>query len=105
MLTIWAMRVNRFFSSYVRIQSDRRHYVISDGPYRWVRHPGYTGSIMYNVAAPVLLGSFPALAVGVVFALLMTIRTALEDSTLRTELAGYEEYAAKTHWRLLPFIW
>lgn len=104
-LTIWAMRVNRFFSSHVRIQSDRGHYVISNGPYRWVRHPGYTGSIIYNLAAPVLLCSFPALAVGVVFTLLMVVRTSLEDTTLRTELAGYEAYIEKTHWRLLPYIW
>ena len=95
----------RCFSSHVRIQSDLGHYVVSDGPYRRVRHPGYTGSIMFNVAAPVLLGSFPALAVGIVFTLLMVIRTALEDSTLQNELQGYDEYAKKTRWRLLPFIW
>ncbi len=104
-LTLWAMRVNRFFSSHVRIQSDRGHYVVTNGPYRWVRHPGYTGSILFNVAAPLLLGSFPALAAGIVFTLLMAVRTFLEDKTLRNELPGYGEYAIKTRWRLLPFIW
>ena len=104
-LTIWAMRVNRFFSSHVRIQSERGHHVISDGPYHWVRHPGYAGSILYNVAGPVLLGSFPAVVVGLVFALLMGVRTALEDATLRNELEGYEDYVKTTRWRLLPFIW
>ena len=104
-LTIWAMRVNRFFSSHVRIQSDRGHYVVTNGPYQWVRHPGYTGSIIFNLAAPVLLNSFAALAVGFIFALLMAIRTALEDITLRNELSGYDEYTKKTRWRLLPFIW
>lgn len=104
-LTVWAMHVNRFFSSHVRIQSDRGHYVISNGPYQWIRHPGYTGSIIYNIAVPVLLGSFPALGVGVAFALLMSIRTALEDSTLQAELPGYQEYVAKVRWRLIPYIW
>lgn len=104
-ITLWAMRVNRFFSSHVRIQSDRGHYVVTDGPYRWVRHPGYTGSVMFNLAAPLLLGSFPALGAGIIFTLLMAIRTALEDKTLRNELSGYDEYALKTRWRLLPFIW
>ena len=104
-LTMWAMRVNRFFSSHVRIQTDRGHHVVDHGPYRWVRHPGYTGSIMYNVAMPVFLGSVPALAVGIIFTLLMAVRTALEDATLRTELAGYADYAHKTRWRLLPFFW
>lgn len=104
-LTLWAMRVNSFFSSHVRIQSDRGHYVVTDGPYRWVRHPGYTGSIMFNVAAPILLGSFPALAAGIIFTLLMAIRTILEDKTLQNELPGYAEYTTKTRWRLLPFIW
>ena len=104
-LTVWAMRVNRFFSSYVRIQSDRGHFVVSNGPYKWVRHPGYTGSIMFNVASPVLIGSFPAVAVDVVFGLLMTIRTVLEDATLRAELSGYDAYSKKTRWRLFPLIW
>ena len=104
-LTMWAMHVNRFFSSHVRIQSDRGHHAVTSGPYRWIRHPGYTGSIMFNVAAPVLLGSFPALGAGIIFALLMAIRTALEDKTLHNELPGYDEYAIKTRWRLLPFIW
>ncbi len=104
-LTMWAMRVNRFFSSHVRIQSDRGHYVITDGPYRWVRHPGYTGSVMFNLAAPLLLGSFPALGAGILFTLLMAIRTILEDKTLQNELPGYYEYAKKNRWRLLPFIW
>jgi protein-S-isoprenylcysteine O-methyltransferase Ste14 len=104
-ITLWAMRENRFFSSHVRIQSDRGHYVITSGPYRWIRHPGYTGSIMFNVAAPVLLGSFPALAVGIFFTLLMATRTVLEDATLRNELPGYDDYTKKTRWRLFPFIW
>jgi len=105
LFTIWAMRVNRFFSSHVRIQSDRGHYVITNGPYRWIRHPGYTGSIIYNVAVAILLGSFPALGVGIAFSLLMAIRTTLEDATLQRELNGYREYSEKVRWKLIPFIW
>ncbi len=104
-LTLWAMRVNRFFSSHVRIQAERGHVVITEGPYGFVRHPGYTGSIIFNVAAAILLGSFPALGAGIAFALLMGVRTKLEDNTLQEELAGYAAYASKVRWKLVPFVW
>jgi protein-S-isoprenylcysteine O-methyltransferase Ste14 len=40
----WALAENRFFSSVVRIQTDRGHVVCDSGPYRLVRHPGYAGN-------------------------------------------------------------
>ncbi len=104
-LTFLAMKTNPFFSSHVRIQDDRGHRVISSGPYRFVRHPGYTGSILYNMAVPIFLESFPALWVGIAFSILMVFRTILEDRTLKTELPGYREYADQVRRRLIPFIW
>lgn len=103
--TYWAMRSNPFFSSHVRIQTDRGHVVVSDGPYRFVRHPGYAGALVYNLAAPVMLGSLVALGVGVVIVALLVLRTALEDRTLQAELAGYPEYARRVPYRLVPFVW
>jgi protein-S-isoprenylcysteine O-methyltransferase Ste14 len=105
MLTFRAMQVNRFFSSHVRIQHDRGHVVIADGPYRIIRHPGYAGTILYNLAAPILLGSLVALWIGVAMAVLFVVRTALEDRTLRRELPGYEDYASRVHFRLIPLLW
>ena len=101
----WAIVVNRFFETTVRIQTDRGHKVITSGPYRFVRHPGYLAAIVGSLAAPLILGSLWAFAPVVAGALLFTARTALEDRTLRQELAGYPEYASRTRFRLLPGIW
>lgn len=75
------------------------------GPYRFVRHPGYVGAIVQAFGAPLLLGSLWALIPGALAALLMIVRTALEDRMLRAELAGYAEYAQQVRFRLLPGIW
>jgi protein-S-isoprenylcysteine O-methyltransferase Ste14 len=104
-LFLWAQRVNAFFSSFARIQDDRGQKAVSDGPYKIVRHPAYIGLILGSLAMPVLLGSLPALLVGVVIAGLNVLRTALEDSMLLNELAGYKDYAAKVKYRLIPFVW
>ena len=105
MLTFRAMKANPFFSSHVRIQMDRGQKVIRHGPYRYVRHPGYTGAILYNLAIPVLLDSWIAFGVGIAFLFVSVIRTILEDRTLHKELVGYEAYAAKVRYQLIPFIW
>ncbi len=102
---IWAMRVNRFFSSAVRIQFDRGQRVISDGPYRFVRHPGYTAALVLIVANGVALGSWLAAAICWIGIPILLWRTAMEDRMLHAELPGYAEYAARVKWRLLPGIW
>lgn len=104
-LTYWAMSTNRFFSSYARIQVDREQVVITTGPYAYVRHPGYSGAILYNLAIPILLGSKFALGAGIVFCLLIVVRTKLEDHMLQKGLKGYREYAERVRYRLIPFIW
>jgi protein-S-isoprenylcysteine O-methyltransferase Ste14 len=102
----WALMENRFFSGVVRIQKERGHHVISAGPYAVVRHPGYAGALLTYFAAPLLLDS-PWTFVPVIFmTVVLVIRTALEDRTLKHELPGYKEYATqKTRYRLLPGIW
>jgi protein-S-isoprenylcysteine O-methyltransferase Ste14 len=101
----WAMYTNRFFSTRVRIQDDRGHSVTTGGPYRFVRHPGYIGTIVYTLATPFMLGSLWAIIPGVLLAAVVVVRTALEDRTLQNELAGYAEYAQKTRYRLVPGLW
>jgi protein-S-isoprenylcysteine O-methyltransferase Ste14 len=105
LLAAWAMAVNEHFELLVRIQNDRGHRVVSSGPYRYVRHPGYLAAIAGSLATPPILGSFWAFAPAVAGALLLSVRTALEDRTLREELPGYQEYASRTRHRLLPGIW
>ncbi len=104
-LVTWATAVNAFFSQMVRIQKERGHRVVMDGPYRFVRHPGYVGTILFEVSAPIMLGSFWALALGGLNALLFVLRTALEDRTLRQELAGYQDFARQVRYRLIPAVW
>jgi protein-S-isoprenylcysteine O-methyltransferase Ste14 len=105
LFSIQAMLENRFFSAVVRIQTERGHEVVSAGPYRYVRHPGYLGAIVTYLAIPVALGTLWALAPGVITCALTVVRTALEDKTLRSELPGYADYAARVRWRLLPGVW
>ena len=100
----WAMAVNRFFSTFVRIQHDRGHHVVCDGPYAYIRHPGYAGAILSAIVLPVALGSLWALLPAFVGAGLFVVRTAREDRTLQEELEGYGEYARRVRWRLLPGI-
>jgi len=101
----WALVENRFFSGTVRIQTERGHHVISTGPYRIVRHPGYAGGLFGYIFIPLLLNSVWAFIPAILLGIVMVIRTALEDRTLQAELPGYKEYTRKTRYRLLPWIW
>jgi protein-S-isoprenylcysteine O-methyltransferase Ste14 len=105
LLSIWATAVNRFYSRFVRIQVDRGHHVVSAGPYRAVRHPGYLGQILFSLGSAVALGSLWALIPAGLFALLLVVRTALEDRTLQDELEGYAAYARRVRHRLVPYLW
>lgn len=101
----WALVENRFFSGTVRIQTERGHHVISTGPYRIVRHPGYAGGLFGYIFIPLLLNSVWAFIPAILLCIVMVIRTALEDKTLQAELPGYKEYTRRTRYRLLPWIW
>jgi protein-S-isoprenylcysteine O-methyltransferase Ste14 len=104
-LSSYALIENRFFSGMVRIQTDRSHQVVSSGPYRWVRHPGYAGSLLVYLAIPFFLDTSWAFLPAVFFAIAVVIRTSLEDKTLQEELEGYREYAQRVRYRLLPGVW
>ncbi len=104
-LVVWATASNKFFSQIVRIQTERDHTVVTRGPYRVLRHPAYAGAILFELAVPVLLASWWALALGVLGAVLLVLRTGLEDRTLMAELGGYVDYARQVRYRLAPFVW
>ena len=101
----WAMISNIYFSTAVRIQYDRGHTVSIGGPYRFMRHPGYLGMIIYLLATPVILGSIWAFIPASLTGILFIIRTAFEDNTLKNKLAGYKEYTERVKYRLIPGIW
>jgi protein-S-isoprenylcysteine O-methyltransferase Ste14 len=104
-LSNYAVAANKFFSALVRIQRDRGHYVIDTGPYRFVRHPSYAGSIMYMIGMTTALSSRVALLAAIVVSLVLAVRTSFEDRTLQAELDGYAQYARKVRFRLVPGLW
>jgi protein-S-isoprenylcysteine O-methyltransferase Ste14 len=104
-LFTWAMASNEFFSAIVRIQSERGQAVASGGPYRFVRHPGYVALILFELGISSLFGSCWSLLAGSVCALLVILRTALEDRALLKELPGYTQYARRVRFRLMPGVW
>jgi protein-S-isoprenylcysteine O-methyltransferase Ste14 len=96
---------NPHFERAVRIQQERQHRVVRAGPYRYVRHPGYLGSVLFYVAFPLISGSALALCGGALGIVGMLVRTGLEDRTLRQELVGYAAYAEEVRYRLVPYVW
>ncbi len=101
----YALIENRFFSGMVRIQTDRGHQVVTSGPYRWMRHPGYVGALLTYLATPLFLDSRWAFLPVMFITIVLIIRTSLEDKTLQDELEGYRDYARRVHYRLLPGVW
>jgi protein-S-isoprenylcysteine O-methyltransferase Ste14 len=105
LLFLLAQKQNKFFSSTVRIQTDRNHTVCDTGLYKIVRHPAYFGSIIQLFGFPLLFGSlWSILPAGLLIALHVT-RTYLEDKTLKEELSGYSEYSLNTRYMIFPYIW
>lgn len=104
-LTTRAMIENPHFEPTVRIQEERSHRVITTGPYKFVRHPGYLGGILWALSIPFMIGSIFAFIPAGVYVILMIIRTWLEDRTLQKELNGYLEYTKRTRYRLFLWIW
>ena len=104
-LTTWAMLVNRFFSSAVRLQPDRGQQVVSSGPYRLVRHPGYSGGLLLLLSAGVALGSWIAIVPILLIVPLMVRRTLIEERMLADALPGYVGYMQRVRSRIVPGVW
>jgi protein-S-isoprenylcysteine O-methyltransferase Ste14 len=104
-ISLWAVLSNRYFSTFLRIQTDRDHQVVTHGPYQYVRHPGYAGMIMAALALPLALGSLWALIPSLAGSLGFCLRTAYEDATLMQELPDYADYARRVRHRLIPGFW
>lgn len=100
----WAMRTNPFYSSVVRVQADRGHRTVAAGPYRFVRHPGYSATLAGMILGGLALGSWIAMFPVLGFTIVFIRRTILEDRLLRRELDGYAEYSQQVNYRLIPGI-
>lgn len=104
-IVLWAKKVNKFYTEAVRIQYERYHAVITDGPYRYVRHPGYLGYMILSISAPLMLGSLTALFPSALIVLGYLARTIYEDVSLQRQFKGYYDYTKKVPFRLFPGIW
>lgn len=102
---MWVMRTNSFASPVVKLQTERGHRVISTGPYAFVRHPMYSGSLLFFIGAPLLLGSWWGVVIAPLFAVLFAIRAKIEERALIAGLPGYADYTKRVHYRLLPGLW
>jgi len=102
---IWATAVNRFFEPTVRIQSDRGQTVVTTGPYAIVRHPGYAAALPMFVGMALAMGSLWALIPAAIASVVLVLRTLWEDATLKAELPGYQDYAQRVRYRLIPGVW
>ena len=105
LLFLIAQKQNRFFSSTVRIQTDREQVVCETGLYQFVRHPAYLGSIIQSLGFPLLFGSLWSTIPICLSVILLLTRTNLEDKTLKNELKGYLEYSEKTRYKIIPRVW
>jgi len=105
MLTAWAMASNKFFYGVLRIAQEKGHTVCASGPYQYVRHPGYLGAILFDLATPLILNSVWALIPAVLTVYAIFVRTTLEDKSLQNGLDGYKDYAQQVRYRLLPAVW
>jgi protein-S-isoprenylcysteine O-methyltransferase Ste14 len=105
LLFLIAQKQNKFFSSTVRIQTDRGHTVCESGLYKVVRHPAYLGSIIQSLGFPLFFGSLWSIIPICLSIILLITRTNLEDKTLKNELQGYLEYSNKTRYKIIPYVW
>lgn len=104
-LGTYALMENRYFSGTVRIQTERDHKVVSSGPYRWVRHPGYAAALLTYLVTPIFLDATWAFLPVLFLTVVLVLRTALEDRTLQDQLDGYREYTQRVRYWLLPGVW
>ncbi|MGM4958513.1 methyltransferase family protein [Bradyrhizobium barranii] len=102
---LWVFRENSFAAPVVKLQAERAQRVVSTGPYAHVRHPMYSGMILFFAGVPLLLGSWWGLAIAPVIVVLFAVRIGIEERTLREGLPGYSDYMTRVRYRLLPGVW
>jgi protein-S-isoprenylcysteine O-methyltransferase Ste14 len=102
---MWVMRENSYAAPVVKVQTERGHRVVSTGPYAWVRHPMYSGTILFFVGVPLLLGSWWGVALSPLFVILFAVRSGIEERALIAGLPGYADYTRRVRYRLVPGLW
>jgi len=100
-----ALRANAFAVTVVRVQNERGHRVVRDGPYAVVRHPMYAGFVPVMAGMGLWLHATAAAIAALVPTAFLVARIVLEERVLRARLSEYADYAATVRWRMVPGIW
>jgi protein-S-isoprenylcysteine O-methyltransferase Ste14 len=104
-LSMLTFKANSYAAPVVKIQKERGHKVVTTGPYAYVRHPMYSGALLFSVGTALLFGSWWGLVAVALFAVAISVRAVLEEETLKSELEGYADYAGRVRYRLVPLLW
>ena len=104
-IMITALYQNEFATPVVRDQSDRGHELRDTGLYGLVRHPFYTGLILFCLGMALWLQSYAALIAGLLPITALIGRIYAEEKILQETLPGYREYMSRTRYRIIPFVW
>ena len=104
-IMLTALYQNEFATPVVRDQSDRGHELRDTGLYGLVRHPFYTGFILFCLGMALWLQSYAALIAGLLPITALIGRIYAEEKILQETLPGYREYMSRTRYRIIPFVW
>lgn len=94
---------NQYASRVVEVQKEQK--VITNGLYKWVRHPMYFASVLLFLSIPLVLGSYVGFVLMLPYPFTLVKRVENEETLLQRELPGYEEYMEKTKYKMIPFVW
>lgn len=94
---------NRWLARTVEIQPGQQ--LVASGPYAVVRHPMYTAVLLMFLSMPLILGSWPALVLFLLFPGILIRRIQNEEQVLTAGLDGYADYKTRVKYRLIPFVW
>lgn len=104
-LMLWAEKVNPQYHAHLSTEANQEQEVVTTGPYQFIRHPGYLSLFMLALARPLVLGSLLGLGPGILGAVIILVRTALEDRALKNTISEYKAYAQTVRYRLFEGIW
>ena len=101
----FAFKENSFAAPVVKHQKERQQTVIDTGVYSVVRHPMYAGAVLLLIGIPLWLESYAGTLLATIPIGLLALRIRIEEQFLSRELKGYDSYAKRVRYRLLPFFW
>ncbi|MBN1886831.1 MAG: isoprenylcysteine carboxylmethyltransferase family protein [Thermoflexales bacterium] len=101
---IWSgLALGKLYSPDVTIQKE--HHLITDGPYRCIRHPRYLGGMIQGIGLSLLFRSWIGLVLTGLFVAIILFRIKDEEALMGKEFGQEWETYCRKSWRLMPFMW